>query len=82
MHLFSVSNSAVEELQKSRLNLEKVQKIVNFQMDLPYDQRRALIISDEVAICAQPDHILQLPSFNNDVPAFASCSQDQKKGCL
>lgn len=46
--LYTQHTLTVEELQKSRLNLEKVQKIVNFQMDLPYDQRRALIISDEI----------------------------------
>ncbi|KAJ6669587.1 hypothetical protein lerEdw1_000136, partial [Lerista edwardsae] len=45
--LYTQHTLTVEELQRSRLNLEKVQKIVNFQMDLPYDQRRALIISDE-----------------------------------
>nr|XP_056704960.1 uncharacterized protein LOC130476981 [Euleptes europaea] len=46
--LYTQHTLTIEELQKSRLNLEKVQKILNFQMDLPCDQQKALIISDEV----------------------------------
>ncbi|XP_061483919.1 uncharacterized protein LOC133385269 [Rhineura floridana] len=46
--LFTQHTLTIKELQRSRLNLEKVQKIVDFQMDLPCDQQRALIISDEV----------------------------------
>ncbi|XP_077792088.1 uncharacterized protein LOC114606889 [Podarcis muralis] len=46
----------IEELQKSRVNLEKVEKIVDFQMDLPCDQRRALIISDEITEKGITDH--------------------------
>ncbi|CAI5786865.1 Hypothetical predicted protein [Podarcis lilfordi] len=46
----------IEELQRSRVNLEKVEKIVDFQMDLPCDQRRALIISDEITEKGITDH--------------------------
>uniref|UniRef100_A0ACB8ERC8 Uncharacterized protein n=1 Tax=Sphaerodactylus townsendi TaxID=933632 RepID=A0ACB8ERC8_9SAUR len=46
--LYTQHTLTLEELQKTRLNLEKVHKIVNFQMDLPCDQQKTLITSDEV----------------------------------
>ncbi|XP_072845011.2 uncharacterized protein LOC140704197 [Pogona vitticeps] len=38
----------VKELQKIRLNLENVQKIVDFQIDLPYDQQRTCVVSNAI----------------------------------
>ncbi|XP_042309202.1 uncharacterized protein LOC121923131 [Sceloporus undulatus] len=46
--LYMQHTLTVKEFRKTRQNLEKAQKIVDFQMDLPCDQRRALITSDEV----------------------------------
>ncbi|XP_060136186.1 uncharacterized protein LOC118077024 [Zootoca vivipara] len=54
----------IEELQKSRVNLEKVEKIVDFQMDLPCDQRRALIILDEITEKGITDHNAEGGKFN------------------
>ncbi|XP_060093453.1 uncharacterized protein LOC132570607 isoform X2 [Heteronotia binoei] len=46
--IYTQHTLTIEELQKTRLHLKKVQKIVNFQMDLPCDQQKAVILSDEV----------------------------------
>ncbi|XP_048360335.1 uncharacterized protein LOC125437006 [Sphaerodactylus townsendi] len=53
--LYTQHTLTLEELQKTRLNLEKVHKIVNFQMDLPCDQQKTLITSDEVEMDGRHD---------------------------
>ncbi|XP_077200901.1 uncharacterized protein LOC143841077 [Paroedura picta] len=47
--LYTQHAITIEDLQKTRLHLGKVQKIVNFQMDLPCEQQKELILSDEIS---------------------------------
>ncbi|XP_053155550.1 uncharacterized protein LOC128346365 [Hemicordylus capensis] len=81
--LYTQHTLTVEELQRSRLNLEKVQKIVNFQMDLPCDQRRALIISNEITGNRATDKSVSEKKSNITVqdPSIAE-SDERSKSCV